>query len=78
MEKDSMKKLIIGFLAVCTLGACDANGGAGMEGSPLWNIRHMNSDTRIAYFTEKCTKYGYERGTDAMRDCVAEEMRDND
>jgi len=49
-----------------------------MEGSPLWNLRNMNSDTRIAYFTEKCTKYGYERGTDAMRDCVADEMRDND
>lgn len=73
-----MKKVILGMRAVGALSACDANGGAGMEGSPLWNMRHMNADTRIAYFTEKCTKYGYKRGTDAMRDCVADEMRDND
>ena len=66
------------MLTMGALSGCDANGGAGREGSAIWNLRHMNSDTRIAYFTEKCAKYGYELGTDAMRDCVAEEMRDHD
>ena len=49
-----------------------------MEGLAIWNMRNMNSDTRIAYFTEKCWKYGYKRGTDSMRNCIADEMRDND
>ena len=47
-------------------------------GSAIWNLRHLTSDKRIAYFTEKCEKYGYKKDTDDMRDCVASEMRDND
>ena len=52
----------------------------GFEGTQRMKkvILGMLADTRIAYFTEKCTKYGYKRGTDDMRDCVADEMRDND
>ena len=73
-----MTRFIVCALTVGVLSACDANGGAGVEGSALWNMRHMSAEAKISYFTEKCTKYGYKRGTDAMRDCVADEMRDND
>lgn len=70
----------IGFVLVALggLAACDATGGPGREGSPLWNMRHMSFDARIGYFTSKCEKLGYQRDTDAMRDCVAEEMRQSE
>ena len=73
-----MRKFVISFFALCLLTSCDATGGAESEGSALWNLRHLISDKRIAYFTEKCEKYGYKKDTDDMRDCVASEMRDND
>jgi hypothetical protein len=73
-----MRKFVISFCALCFLTSCDATGGAGFEGSAIWNLRHLTSDKRIAYFTEKCEKYGYKKETEDMRDCVANEMRDND
>ena len=55
--------------------ACDATGKFGAEGSAVWNIRNMSSAKKLTYFTDKCQQYGYETGTDAMRDCVADERR---
>tara|TARA_B110000908_G_scaffold162726_1_gene208514 strand:- start:9 stop:260 length:252 start_codon:yes stop_codon:yes gene_type:complete len=68
------------FLAFSLVGAvlltgCDDAGKAGMEGSPIWNLRNSSPQAKNAYFTQKCMKYGYRAGTDAMRDCVADERR---
>jgi hypothetical protein len=69
-----MKKITLIF-AMLTLAGCDATGQVGVEGSPIWNLRNMSPAAKQEYYKQVCSDYGYEVGTDAMRDCVAEEMR---
>ena len=73
-----MKQILIPLVSLSALVACDMNGDAGTEGSGLWSIRYKSAEEQIAYFTLKCEKYGYEKTTDAMRDCIADEMRNID
>ena len=75
MIQTKSSKFILSLFAVGLLSACDATGRAGAEGSPAWNMRYFSSEAKNQYFTEKCTQYGYKVGTNAMRDCVAEERR---
>jgi hypothetical protein len=69
------KTLVLGFVSLTLLAGCDAQGNAGREGSAVWNIRHSSSQAKNAYFEKKCQQYGYRVGTDAMRDCIADERR---
>ena len=72
-----MMRVAIG-LSILGLAACDATGNLGAEGSPAWQIRTRNPQVRLEYFQQKCQSYGYVVGTDAMRDCIADENRDWD
>ena len=69
------KTLVMGFVGLSLLTGCDATGGIGAEGSGFWNLRHMSSTAKNQYVTKKCQQYGYKAGTDAMRDCIADERR---
>lgn len=70
-----MKKIFV-LLSISTLVACDSTGQVGREGSAIWNLRNMSAAAKQEYYQQVCGQYGYVVGTDAMRDCVAEEMRD--
>jgi hypothetical protein len=63
------------IIAATLVAGCDATGQIGREGSPIWNLRNMSSADKNAYFESKCAQYGYEAGTDKMRDCIADERR---
>ena len=63
------------LLGLMCLSGCDERGGVGREGSPIWNMRHASAEATNAYFETKCQTYGYEIGTDALRDCIADERR---
>jgi len=64
------------MIAALTLVAgCDSTGQIGREGSAIWNLRNMSSADKNAYFEKKCAQYGYEVGTEKMRDCIADERR---
>ena len=65
--------MLLAMFAV--LSACDETGQLGKEGSGIWNLRNMSSESKNEYFAKKCEGYGYERSTDSMRDCIADERR---
>ena len=69
------KKMTLPFLGVLAMAGCDATGRAGAEGSAIWNMRNWSSESKNEYFQQKCQQYGYKVGTDAMRDCIADERR---
>ena len=70
-----MKRIYSSIILMVGLAGCDATGQLGAEGSPMWQLRTLSPEARLAYFEEKCATYGYRRGTDAMRDCIADENR---
>jgi hypothetical protein len=63
------------IVAATLVAGCDATGQIGREGSAIWNLRNMSSADKNAYFENKCAQYGYEVGTEKMRDCIADERR---
>ena len=63
-----MQKIIIVFFMAFLMGCKTA------PGTLAWHNSTPNSE-KMAYFLQVCTGYGYVRGTDDMRDCIAAEMR---
>jgi hypothetical protein len=61
-------------LAAMVLSGCDAQGELGREGSPVWHAR-TTPEERADYFRSICEIYGFEAGTPAMAQCVANESR---
>ena len=72
-----MKVGLILFAMFAVLSACDETGKVGREGSAIWNMRNMSPTSKNEYFAKKCEQYGYERSTDGMRECIADERRNN-
>ena len=35
----------------------------------------LNQETRMTFFEDTCSKYGYEKGTDKFMDCMRDENR---
>lgn len=60
-------------LLVC-VGAIAACSDYGRPGSPVW-FNKAPPEVKAAYFQDVCAGYGYQVGTDDMRDCIAAESR---
>lgn len=58
------------------LAACDAEGNLGMEESLLWHER-SSVEEKVAYFSPRCTSYGFIKGTPAFTQCVVDEIRNS-
>ena len=56
------------------LTSCDKSGNFGMEESPAWHKR-VSTKEKMLYFKPKCQDYGYEDNSDAMRQCIVNEIR---
>jgi len=67
-------KRVSALYALLLLASCDANGGLGKEGSPVWFTRTSPAE-QVAYFQKVCESYGYKAGTRQMQDCTVTEMR---
>lgn len=70
-----IKYVPLGLVCAIFLTGCDEQGNIGREGSGLWMLRNSSPEQMNAYFAEKCESYGYEAGTSAMIDCIADERR---
>lgn len=55
-------------LATFTLSACEG-GGIGTVGSPAWQLS-TTQEQKVAYFTQLCASYGFQRNTPEMAQCV--------
>lgn len=69
-----MVKYIILAMSSLTLG-CAADGGLGVEGSPVWFARTSPAE-QAAFFGKICAGYGYADGTPEMTQCIATESRE--
>ena len=69
-----MAILIATSLSACSKGLSGET-VMGMVESPMW-FKTASRATITAHFGEICSSYGYEKGTDAFRDCVRETETD--
>jgi hypothetical protein len=69
-----MKKLLLVALSGLMFG-CAADGGMGVEGSPIWFMRTTPAQ-QAAYFGQVCAGYGYAANTPEMSQCIAMESRE--
>lgn len=61
---------LIGALA---LAGCQ-NGGVGMAESPAWYAT-ASQEQQIAYFSKRCSAYGFKPGTNEMAQCLMTESQ---
>jgi uncharacterized protein YoaH (UPF0181 family) len=59
-----------------SLMGCDSNGTLGMEESPAWHKRTSVAE-KVQYFTPQCEAYGFSQGSEAFKQCVADEIRES-
>ena len=69
-----VKCIFIMVTILFILSSCDKSGNLGSEESLYWHSRTSIAD-KIKYFKPKCLAYGFKENTDAMRQCVVDEMR---
>lgn len=66
-----MKK-IAGLLLLAAVAGCQGADGTthlGMPGSPAW-MATASQNTKMAYYREQCTGYGFRPGTSEMAQCM--------
>ena len=59
------------------LSSCDKSGNLGAEESVVWQKRTSVTD-KMKYFKPRCLAYGFKENTDAMRQCLADEIRSSE
>jgi hypothetical protein len=67
-----LQKISLGLAAFGFLASCAADGGAGVEGSPLWFMRTTPTE-QAQYFQSICMTYGFSLNTPQMAQCIQTE-----
>jgi len=69
-----MKLFLISVIGAVSLCGCTKEGSFWAEGSLMWH-NEASVEDKAAYFKRICTAYGFEDGTNSMRDCIVSESR---
>ncbi|WP_455296463.1 hypothetical protein [Brucella pituitosa] len=67
-----MKKYMF-IAAIFSLSGCQ-NGGIGMAESPAW-FATATPEQQMAYFSKRCSAYGFKAGSTEMAQCLMIESR---
>ncbi|MDH7790734.1 hypothetical protein QBD00_001638 [Ochrobactrum sp. AN78] len=68
-----MKKTFILIAVLLGVSGCQS-GGVGMPESPMWFLT-ATPEQQIAYYSKRCSAYGFKAGTPEMAQCIMTESR---
>lgn len=71
-----MRRALFLFSIVVLSGCMQKGEGIGMKESAMWH-RTASMDNKIAFFEQRCKKFGFKPGTDQMAVCIRSEMSES-